>query len=70
MRILFLGTPDIATPCLEKLLELPELEVVGVLSQPDKPAGRHMKLQSSPVKQLALSRNVPCLTPENAKDKA
>ncbi|MEQ1878601.1 MAG: methionyl-tRNA formyltransferase, partial [Bdellovibrionia bacterium] len=34
------------------------------------PAGRHMKLQSSPVKQLALSRNVPCLTPENAKDKA
>lgn len=66
-RILFLGTPDIAVPCLERLLSVASYQVVGVISQPDKPAGRSMKLQSSPVKQLALTRGLPVLTPESAR---
>jgi methionyl-tRNA formyltransferase len=67
VRVLFLGTPDIAVPCFEELLNTPGLQVVGCLSQPDRPAGRSMKVQSSPVKQLALSRGVPVLTPESAR---
>ncbi|HEX4924518.1 MAG TPA: methionyl-tRNA formyltransferase, partial [Bdellovibrionales bacterium] len=54
-------------PCLERLLDVPAFEVAGVISQPDKPAGRSMKLQSSPVKQLAVERGLPVLTPESAR---
>jgi methionyl-tRNA formyltransferase len=66
-RILFLGTPDIAVPCLEKLASLPEIEIVGVVTQPDRPAGRHMKLQPSPVKTAALQLGLPVVSPETVK---
>ena len=57
MRILFFGTPDIAAPFLENLLKTSE--VVGVITQPDKPSDRGQKLHAPPVKTLALAHNIP-----------
>jgi methionyl-tRNA formyltransferase len=67
-KVVFLGTPDFAVPCLEKLLADAHFDVVGVVTQPDRPAGRQMKLKASPVKELALLRGLPVLTPEKIKD--
>ncbi len=64
MRIVFMGTPDIAAVCLKKLLA-DSFDVVGVYTQPDRPKGRGMKLVMSPVKEVALSRNLPVFQPEN-----
>ncbi len=58
IRTLFLGTPDIARYCLESLLEDEHFSVVGVITQPDRPAGRKMKLTPSPVKELALKKGL------------
>jgi len=63
-KVAFLGTPDFAVPCLKKLIEDDHFDVVGVVTQPDRPAGRSLKLQTSPVKDLALKNNLPVLTPE------
>ena len=49
MRVVFMGTPDIAATCLKKILD-DGFEVVGVYTQPDRPKGRGMKLVASPVK--------------------
>ena len=49
MRVVFMGTPDIAAICLKKILS-DGLEVVGVYTQPDRPKGRSMKMVFSPVK--------------------
>jgi methionyl-tRNA formyltransferase len=65
IRALFLGTPDIAKHCLEVMINDPHYEVVGVVTQPDRPAGRKLELQPSPVKKLAVQHNLPVLTPEN-----
>lgn len=65
IRTLFLGTPEIARFCLEAMIKDPHFEVVGVVSQPDRPAGRKMQLQPSPVKSLVLPLGIPILTPEN-----
>ena len=64
MRIVFMGTPDIAATCLEKILA-DGFEVVGVYTQPDRPKGRRMKTAQSPVKQIALRENIPVFQPEN-----
>ena len=64
MRIVFMGTPDIAATCLEKIL-VDGFEVVGVYTQPDRPKGRGMKTAQSPVKQIALRENIPVFQPEN-----
>lgn len=69
MKIVFAGTPDLATPCLQALLDS-EHDVVAVYSQPDRPAGRGRQLQQSPVKQLALQHNLPVEQPLNFKDPA
>lgn len=69
MRILFMGTPDFAVPCLSRLLEDGH-EIVGVLTQPDKPQGRKMKLTPPPVKALALERGLTVHQPETLKDGA
>lgn len=66
MRILFMGTPDFACPTLQALLDAGH-EVVAVVTQPDKPAGRGGKLQPSPVKRLAGSRGVPVLQPKRVR---
>src|SRR4051812_32581412 len=63
-RTVFLGTPDSAVPCLEKLLSDSHFNVVGVISQPDRPAGRNLKVHESAVKTLAKKNNIPVLTPE------
>ena len=64
MRVVFMGTPDIAATCLKKVLG-DGFEVVGVWTQPDRPKGRGMKLVASPVKELALANNIPVYQPEN-----
>jgi len=67
MNILFMGTPEFSLPSLEALLVSP-WEVVGVVTQPDRPKGRGEKIQPSPVKQRALQLQLPVLQPEKIKD--
>lgn len=67
MRIVFMGTPDIAATCLNKILE-DGFQVVGVYTQPDRPKGRGMKMVFSPVKELAISKDIPVFQPETLKD--
>jgi methionyl-tRNA formyltransferase len=67
LRIVFFGTPAFAVPTLEALLESPH-EVVGVVTQPDRPRGRGQKTTASPVKARAMAAGVPVLQPESAKD--
>ena len=64
MRVVFMGTPDIAATCLNKILG-DGFDIVGVYTQPDRPKGRGMKLVASPVKELALQHNIPVFQPEN-----
>ena len=67
-RIVFMGTPGFAVESLRKLVEN-EYNVVGVVTAPDKPVGKHHSvLQASPVKEYALSQNLPILQPEKLKD--
>ena len=67
MRVGFMGTPDIAATCLEKILK-DGFQVVGVYTQPDRPKNRGMKLAFSPVKELALQHDLPVFQPESFKD--
>ena len=67
MRIVFMGTPDIAATCLKKLIA-DNFHVVGVYTQPDRPKGRGMKLVASPVKEVALSHDIPVFQPENFRE--
>ena len=62
MRIIFAGTPEFAAKALEALIQS-EHEVVMVLSQPDRPAGRGRKLKESAVKALAKQHHIPVYTP-------
>lgn len=66
-RIIFLGTPEFAVASLRALVEA-GFNVVAVVTMPDKPAGRGLKLQSSAVKQYAESRGIPVLQPEKLKN--
>ncbi|MGZ3726194.1 MAG: methionyl-tRNA formyltransferase [Pseudobdellovibrio sp.] len=67
IRVCFLGTPEFAAVHLSSLLENEQFEIVGVVTQPDRPAGRKMQLTPSPVKNLALEKKIPVLTPENLR---
>ena len=69
MRILFMGTPEIAARCLSALCDSHH-EVVAVVSQPDRPTGRHYTLTPPPVKVLAEERGIPVYQPETLKDGA
>ena len=64
MRVVFMGTPDIAATCLKKLLA-DGFDVVGVYTQPDRPKGRGMKMVYSAVKEVALAAGIPVFQPEN-----
>lgn len=66
MRLVFAGTPDFAATALTALLGTHHT-IVGVYSQPDRPAGRGRKLQPSPVKQVALDNAIPVFQPESLK---
>lgn len=67
MRVVFMGTPDIAATCLKKILA-DGFDVVGVYTQPDRPKGRGMKLVASPVKEVAVAAGIPVFQPENFRD--
>ena len=67
MRVVFMGTPDIAATCLEKIIE-DGFEVVGVYTQPDRPKNRGMKLAFSAVKEIALAHDLPVFQPENFRE--
>lgn len=69
MKIIFAGTPEFAVPALAALIAAGH-EVTLVLTQPDRPAGRGMKLKSSPVKELALQHQIAVFQPETLKDAA
>ena len=66
LRIVFMGTPDFAVATLTKLVESGK-RIVGVITAPDRPAGRGQKLQQSAVKQYALQQNLKVLQPTNLK---
>jgi methionyl-tRNA formyltransferase len=70
MRIVFAGTPGFSVPCLQALSNADGMEVVGVVSQPDRRAGRGMRLVPSPVKQTALEAGIDVMTPENLRNNA
>ncbi|HYG15656.1 MAG TPA: methionyl-tRNA formyltransferase [Bacteroidia bacterium] len=67
MKIIFFGTPKFAVASLLKMLEA-GFEVVAVVTAPDKPAGRGLKMQASDVKQFALEKKLPVLQPEKLKN--
>ena len=69
LNIVFAGTPDFAARHLQALIDS-EHNVIGVYSQPDRPAGRGKKLQASPVKILALEHNIPVYQPKSLRDEA
>lgn len=64
VRVCFLGTPEIAATCLARMLEDEHYQIVGVVTQPDRPAGRKMQLTPSPVKSLALAKHLKVMSPE------
>ena len=64
IRAIFLGTPEIARACLESMIKDEHFEIVGVVSQPDRPSGRKLALTPSPVKELVAPLGIPVLTPE------
>ena len=69
MRIVFMGTPDFSVPTLETLIAFRH-EVIGVVTQPDKPKGRGKEIQMSPVKECALAHNIPVYQPVRAREEA
>ena len=69
MRVVFMGTPDIAATCLTRLLRAP-VEFVGVYTKPDMPKNRGMKLEMSDVKKVALAAGLPVFQPTTFRDDA
>ncbi|MBQ6852106.1 MAG: methionyl-tRNA formyltransferase [Oscillospiraceae bacterium] len=67
MRVVFMGTPDIAATCLKKIIA-DGFEVAAVYTQPDRPKNRGMKLACSPVKEVALEHGIDVYQPENFRD--
>ena len=64
-----MGTPELACASLEALLNAPDIQVVAVVTQPDRPKGRALQLAPSPVKELASRKGLPVLQPEKAREK-
>ena len=67
LRVVFMGTPDFAVPCLDQLVAEAH-DVVAVVTQPDRPKGRGQKLAQSPVKEAALAYGLPVLQPNKVKE--
>jgi methionyl-tRNA formyltransferase len=70
MNIVFMGTAELACPALKALCLLPGHRIVGVFTQPDRPAGRNQKLTASPVKKMAESWRLDIFQPETLRDGA
>jgi methionyl-tRNA formyltransferase len=67
MRVLFIGTGEIGVPVLRRLLDSNEHEVVGVVTQPDKPVGRAQRIEAPPIKSAIGAAQVPVLQPKRIK---
>ena len=67
MNVIFFGTPHFSFPSLTTLLAVPNVSIRAVVTQPDRPAGRGDKIQSSPIKQLALQHQITVLQPTSLK---
>jgi methionyl-tRNA formyltransferase len=65
MRIIFMGSAELACPCLDRLLANPGDQVVGVVTQPDRPRGRSLQMAPCAVRAHVAARGLPILTPEN-----
>jgi methionyl-tRNA formyltransferase len=70
LRVVFMGTAEIGVPTLEALQNEPDFSLVAVVSQPDKPVGRELKLQPTPIKKAAIRLELPVLQPAKARDEA
>lgn len=68
MKIVFMGTPDFAVESLKVLVESGSCEVVAVITAPDKPSGRGLVMNETPVKKYAISKGIPVLQPEKLKN--
>lgn len=68
IRTVFMGTPQFALPTLQALYESPEIDLCGVLTQPDRPAGRGKKLKPPPIKEYVLEKGLECFQPHSLKD--
>ena len=68
LRTVFFGTPDFAATSLQALIHAPEVNVVAVVSAPDRPSGRGQQLKSSPVALRAREHSIPLLQPEKLRD--
>jgi len=68
LRIVFMGTPELAAVSLRRLIAAPEFELAAVVTQPDQPKGRGLKLTPSPVKEVAMQANLPVLQPQRARE--
>lgn len=67
MRVIFMGTPEFAVPCLDRLINM-DVDIVGVFTQPDKPKGRGYQLAPTPVKEKALQYNLEVFQPNSLKN--
>ena len=67
MKIVFMGTPDIAAQCLAAILEEGRHEVCGVFTREDKPVGRKQVLTAPPAKQVALAHGIPVFQPKTLR---
>ena len=68
MRVLFIGTGEIGVPVLHSLAESRERELVGVVTQPDKPVGREQRIEAPPIKAALAASKLPVLQPKRIKD--
>lgn len=66
-KIVFMGTPDFAVPALQALIT--HHDVIGVVTQPDRPAGRNRQVQMTPIKQVALEAGIPVFQPEKLRQR-
>ena len=67
MRLLFCGTPHFAVPTFIHLLAQPDIEIVAVITQPDRPRGRGKQISASPMKTAAIAANIPVHQPEKIR---
>lgn len=68
MKIGFFGTPELSATVLADCLKQADIEVVYVVSQPDRPVGRHAILTASPVSELAIQKQIPLFRPEKIRN--
>ena len=70
MKVMFMGTPDLAMQCLRAVYNKDGVEIVGAVTQPDRQKGRGMKMIAPPVKEFALEHGIPVYQPQTLRDGA